>query len=335
MNFRAHVRSHAAACGCTVVLAEAWDGRVRRAADILEADGIAGVVRLDVSMEGDPRQGRVAEFLASRKPDAVRSAAHARELAADPIRFAAALVGLGEADAAVAGATCPTSDVIRAALWAIGPAAGVHTVSSAFYMDFPVEGFAFRSGECGTVEGEDEVGDTVLTFADAGVVPDPTAEQLAEIALSAAHDRRLVVGDEPMVAFLSYSTRGSADGPRVQKMRDALERFRELAPDIVADGELQGDAALVPDIARLKAPDSHVAGCANIMVFPDLDSGNVTYKLVQRLAGATATGPILQGLARPMIDLSRGATADDVVDGAAVGILQAARPRAGSIVEEA
>ncbi|MDH3456840.1 MAG: phosphate acyltransferase [Gemmatimonadota bacterium] len=335
MSFRRHVRSQAAAHRCTVVLAEGWDDRVRRAADILETDGIATVVLLDRSMEGDPRQNSVAELLAVRRPDAVRNAAHARELAADPLRFAAALVGLGEADAAVAGATCPTSDVIRAALWAIGPAAGIATVSSAFYLDFPVEGFSFRSGECGTVEGENGVGDTVLTFADAGVVPDPTADQLAEIAWSAAHDRRLVVGDEPVVAFLSYSTRGSADGPRVEKMREAVERFRVLAPDIVADGELQGDAALVPDIARLKAPDSHVAGCANIMVFPDLDSGNVTYKLVQRLAGATATGPILQGLARPMIDLSRGATADDVVDGAAVGILQAASPNAGSIVEEA
>ena len=335
MSFRRHVRRQAAAHSCTVVLAEGWDDRVRRAADILETDGIATVVLLDRSMEGDPRQNSVAELLAVRRPDAVRNAAHARELAADPLRFAAALVGLGEADAAVAGATFPTSDVIRAALWAIGPAAGIATVSSAFYMDFPVEGFSFRSGECGTVEGENGVGDTVLTFADAGVVPDPTAEQLAEIAWSAAHDRRLVVGDEPVVAFLSYSTRGSADGPRVEKMREAVERFRVLAPDIVADGELQGDAALVPDVARLKAPDSHVAGCANIMVFPDLDSGNVTYKLVQRLAGATATGPILQGLARPMIDLSRGATADDVVDGAAVGILQAASPHAGSIVEEA
>ena len=335
MSFRSHVRVHAARHACTVVLAEGWDERVRRAAQLLETDGIASVVLLDQSMEGDARQDRVAEFLTARKPDAVRNVAHARELAADPLRFAAALVGLGEADTAVAGATCSTADVIRAALWAIGPAEGIGTVSSAFYMDFPGEGFWFRDGECGTVEGENGIGDTVLTFADAGVVPDPTPEQLAEIAWSASHDRRLVVGDEPMVAFLSYSTRGSADGPRVEKMREALERFRALAPDIVADGELQGDAALVPDIARLKAPDSHVAGCANIMVFPDLDSGNVTYKLVQRLAGATATGPILQGLARPMIDLSRGATADDVVDGAAVGILQAARPPAGSFVEEA
>jgi phosphate acetyltransferase len=317
------------------VLGEGWDERVRRAAEILEADGLAHAVLLDRSMEGDARLGRVADLLAARKPEDIRNSAHARELAADPLRFAAALVALGEADVAVGGATCPTTDVIRAALWAIGSADGIRTVSSSFYMDFPVEGFSFRDGECGTVEGDNGVGDTVLTFADAGVVPDPTAEQLVEIALSAAHDRRLVVGDEPVVAFLSYSTKGSADGPTVEKMRTAVERFRAVAPDIVADGELQGDAALVPAIARQKAPDSFVGGCANIMVFPDLDSGNVTYKLVQRLAGATATGPILQGLARPMIDVSRGATADDVVDGAAVGILQAASSNSGSSSEGA
>jgi phosphate acetyltransferase len=212
---------------------------------------------------------------------------------------------------------------LRAALWAIGPARDVHIVSSSFYMDFPAPGFSFRVGECNRLIGEGGgVGERVLTFADAGVVPDPTADQLAEIALSAAHDRSRIVGDAPIVAFLSYSTKGSGSGPKVEKVRQAVARFREIAPDIPSDGELQGDAALVPSVSRSKAPDSFVEGCANIFIFPDLDSGNVAYKLVQRLAGATATGPIVQGLARPMIDLSRGATTDDIVDGAAVGILQ-------------
>jgi len=302
-----------------LVLSEGDDGRVRDAARAMAASGLAAVTVLggesavawarleapDVVVTtpaSDPRLGAVADLLAARKPDKVPDRRTALALAGDPLRFAAGLVALGEADATVGGAAHVTADVLRAALWAVGPAAGITTVSSCFYMVPPNAG--------------------VLTFADCGVVQYPTAEQLAEIAVAAARDRRRVVGDEPVVAFLSHSTRGSAEGDSITKVRAALARFREMEPAIAADGELQGDAALAPAVAARKAPDSAVAGRANVLVFPDLDSGNIAYKLVQRIAQARALGPIVQGLRRPCSDLSRGATADDIVLVCAIALLQ-------------
>lgn len=232
----------------------------------------------------------------------------AREKMRDPLVFAAALVRNRHVHGSVAGASRTTGDVLRAALWLVGTAPGIRTVSASFYMLVP----SFR--DTGAPE--------VITFTDASVVPHPTASQLADIAASAVVARRQIVRDEPRVAFLSYSTRGSAEGESVSKVREALARFREMMPDITADGELQVDAAVIHEIAQRKAPDSPLAGRANVLVFPDLDAGNIGYKLVQRLGHADAVGPILQGLARPCNDLSRGASAGDIVDVACVTALQ-------------
>jgi len=207
----------------------------------------------------------------------------------------------GDLEGVVAGASSPTATVIRAGLGMLGVAEGFQTVSSAFYM----------------VIGEGD-GERVLSFTDPGVVPQPTAAQLAESAEAAARARTRIVGDVPRVAFLSYSTKGSAAGRSVDRVRAGLDAFRSRCPDVLVDGELQADAALSDAVSAHKAPGSPVGGSANILVFPDLDSGNISYKLVQRLTGARALGPILQGLAAPLNDLSRGASVADIVDVACI-----------------
>jgi phosphate acetyltransferase len=284
-----------------IVLPEGSDDRVRAAAGRIEQLGLGTVQLLDPTAPRSPLPEMVS-LLRTRHPQKFPSDALAATALAHPLTYGAALVALGRADVMVGGATFPSGDTIRAALWTVGTAPGTTTVSGAFYM---------------------VKADGVLTFTDCAVVPEPTPEQLAEAALAAARDRRRIVGDEPVVAFLSYSTKGSAAGPRVERVRRAVELVAARHPDFVFDGELQTDAALAVDVAARKAPGSAVAGRANVLVFPDLDSGNIGYKLVQRLGGWEAIGPILQGLARPISDLSRGATADDIVDTVAVAVLQA------------
>ena len=285
MTFTAGLEARARRLGRSIAFPEGDDPRVAEAAAILARRGVVRPVVLEAG-------------------DTAADAADAE--APGPLGRAVGMLRSGEVDGVVAGAVHTTAEVIRAGLKGLGLRPGVRTLSSSFFMEVD----DFRGA-----------GPEVLSFTDAGVVPEPRPRQLAAIASEAVRVRRLVVGDEPRVAFLSYSTLGSAGGRPVEQVREGLRRFREACPDVAADGELQGDAALIPEVARVKAPLSPVAGNANVLVFPGLDAANIAYKLVQRLAGAVALGPILQGLSAPLNDLSRGASATDIVRVAAITAL--------------
>lgn len=305
--------------GMTIALPEGEEERTVKAAGILLKEKIAKVIlignpekiaALAKSSGSDISKATVLDPTNSKYNDDFAKEYHqlrahkgvtpeqAAETMKNNLFFAAMLVRKGIANGAVGGAVNTTGDVMRAAIQVIGMKPGIKIVSSSFMMVMP-------TGK-------------VYMYSDPAVVPDPNPEQLASIAVSAADTHKALTGEEPIVAMLSFSTKGSAEHPHIDKVREGLKLAQALRPNLLIDGELQVDAAIVPAVGAKKAPGSQVAGKANVFVFPDLDAGNIAYKITQRLANAKAIGPIVQGLNKPFFDLSRGCSAEDIVDTAAV-----------------
>lgn len=311
----------------TIVLPESSDIRTIRAAAMVLEKGIAKIVlvgreaeiknlagNLDISKakivdpETSPDFNRYAEALYEIRKDKGMTPEKAREILKDELYWGVMMVKMGDADGMVAGAIHSTAETLRPALQILKTAPGTKLVSAFFVMVVP----DCEYGSNGT-----------FIYADSGLVENPDAEQLSEIAVSSAKTFRNLIQDEPVVAMLSYSTYGSADSELVRKVREATKLAKEKAPDLLIDGELQADAALVPSVGQFKAKGSPVAGKANVLIFPDLNCGNIAYKLTQRLAKAEAYGPITQGIAKPVNDLSRGCSAEDIVGVVAITAVQA------------
>ncbi len=326
MSLIHQIRAKAATLGKTIVLPEGTEERVIKAALWIAGEGIAKVVLLGnpekimskvegldfsivtiVDPENSDRSDAYTDMLVTLRKSKGMTEALARETLKDPLYYAAMMVKMGDADGMVAGSINTTGDVLRPALQIIKTAPGISVVSSCFVM---------------VLENSDYGDKGAMIFGDCAVIPDPTAAQLAAIAVSSAMTGKSLTGMEPKVAMLSFSTKGSARHPMVDKVIEATKLARDLAPQFLFDGELQADAAIVESVGRLKSPNSQVAGLANVLIFPDLQSGNIAYKLVQRLAGAEAIGPICQGLAKPVNDLSRGCSVEDIVNVAAITAVQ-------------
>lgn len=326
MSFTDDLKARVSKAQKKIILPETESRRVLKAAERVLANGFARVVLIgdlkeikksasnfQIDLTGaeviNPamyhRMDELCEYFAQRRAKKGRTVEKAREiLLTNKTFFAAGLVALGEADGVVSGAVTTSADVIRAGLQVIGPRPGNKTVSSAFIL----------------ITNTPQYGDEgVLVVGDCGVIPYPTAEQLADVAcICVERARKTVQMREPKVAFLSYSTKGSGSGETVDTVREAVEILKQRNVDFKFDGELQADAALVPEVAERKAPGSAVAGQANVLIFPNLDAANIGYKLVQRFANATALGPLVQGLAKPILDLSRGCSSSDIADVVAV-----------------
>jgi phosphate acetyltransferase len=307
----------------TVVLPESHDDRVLKAAEIIVKENLASVItignpdeintkaaELGVNLTGvriiepeksDKFSDFANYFFNMRKHKGV-TYEQAKEIMKKDLFFGAMLVRENMADASVAGSTASTGDVLRAAFQVVGMKETVSIVSSFFLMVFP---------------------DRTFSFADSAVVPNPTAEQLADIAITTAENHKILTGEEAYVAMLSFSTKGSAKHELIDKVIEATKLAQSKRPDLHIDGELQFDAAIVDSVGRRKAPGSEVAGRANVLIFPDLNAGNIGYKIAQRLGGAEAVGPIVQGLKKPLFDLSRGCSVEDIVNTAAIACLMA------------
>ena len=310
-----------------IVLPEGAEERTLKAAEIISKQGFADVTLIgkaseinklsegldysNVSIidpeESDKTKEYAEQFYELRKHKGI-SKEDAEKQVLDPLYYACMMIKMGDADGMVAGAINTTGNTLRPALQIIKTAPGISVVSSSFIMELPNKDYGHNG---------------ILMFGDCAVNPNPNADELAAIAVSTAKTGQQLVGMEPKVAMLSFSTKGSANHELVDKVVQATAKVKELAPGLSVDGELQADAALVEKVGKLKSPGSEVAGKANVLIFPDLQAGNIGYKLVQRLAGAKAIGPVCQGLAAPVNDLSRGCSVEDIVSVVAITAVQA------------
>lgn len=327
MGLLESIRSKARSNKKTIVLPEGTEERTISAAAKITTEGLADIILLgnadEINKRGpeldlsrvtviDPQYSEtydeyVEELVKIRQHKGL-TVDEAKELIKDPLYYGTMMVKMGHADGLVAGAVSSTGNVLRPALQIIKTAPGISVVSSCFVMEVLYKEYGHNG---------------ILLFADCAVNPNPNAEQLAEIAITSAKTGKDLVGLDPKVAMLSFSTKGSASHEYVDKVVEATNIAKQLEPSLSIDGELQADAALVESVGKLKAPDSKVAGNANILVFPDLQSGNIAYKLVERLGNAVAVGPICQGIAKPVNDLSRGCSVDDIVNVVAITAVQA------------